>query len=224
MVNIRLRSNQFALWISWTLISVIGWAANHSALQIPSLVSTQDIMPWVIANSFDGLLIGSIITSGQWFILRDFFPKLSPRFLLLALLYPFGLIVGLLVFSFWGLADLARLGGTVLIVSPSTVLIILGVIIGMAQWLLLRSYLMPDFQSAALWVLSTLAGLTLGGLWGGSHFALVDLTFFPQSVREILGGAFTGLVSGSLTGMILLILLKSNQSPEDLRLNNVQFN
>ena len=70
---------------------------------------------------------------------------------------------------------------------------------------------MPNFRSAALWVLGTMAGLGLGGFYGGSHFVLLDPTTLLQSVRDIVGGAFTGFMSGSVTGSILLILLKQNR-------------
>jgi hypothetical protein len=212
VTDISPRSNPTVFWAAWVLTSTVGWAASRSALQIPSLNSAHDIMPWAVANVLDGALIGTIITFGQWLILRNVFTKLSGRFLATALLYPLGLLAGLLVFSYWGLAALTRLGGAVLIVTPSKTLMVAGAIIGIGQWYTLRSHLTPNFQSMVLWVLGAVLGLTLGGFYGGSHFSLlIDLTMIPQSIHGMVGGAFTGFVSGGVTGIILLILLKRSR-------------
>ncbi len=211
MKDINPISNQTTLWASWVLTSIIGWAASHSALQIASLNSARDIVPWAVADILDGALIGAIITFGQWLILRGIFPGFSRRFLFTTLLYPLGLLMGLVVFSFWGLAQLVRVGGTVLIISPSKALLVAGAIISIGQWFILRSFVTPNLRSAVLWVLGAIAGLSLGGFYGGGHFALLYPTTLFQSVRDIVGGAFTGFVSGSVTGSILLILLKQNR-------------
>jgi hypothetical protein len=105
MNDINPRSNQTTFWVLWVLISIVGWAASHSALRIPSLNSARDIIPWAVADILDGALIGAIITFGQWLILLNIFPGFSRRFLATALLYPVGLLIGLVVFSFWGLAQ-----------------------------------------------------------------------------------------------------------------------
>ena len=211
MNDINPRSNLTTFWVLWVLTSIVGWAASHSALQIPSLYSARDIIPWAVADFLDGALIGAIITFGQWLILRNIFPGFSRRFLITVLLYPLGLLIGLLIFSFWGLSQLVRVGGTVLIISPSKTLIVAGVIISAGQWFLLRSFVTPNLQSAALWVLGTVAGLGLGGFYGGGHFALLDPTTLFPGIMDIVGGAFTGFVSGGVTGTVLIILLKQNR-------------
>jgi hypothetical protein len=211
MNDINPRSNLTTFWVLWVLTSIVGWAASHSALQILSLNSARDIVPWAAADILDGALIGAIITFGQWLILLNIFPGFSRRFLATALLYPVGLLIGLVVFSFWGLAQLARVGGTFLIISPSNTLLVAGVIISVGQWFLLRSFVTPNLQSAALWVLGTVAGLGLGGFYGGGHFALLDPTTLFPDIRDIVGGAFTGFVSGGVTGTVLIILLKQNR-------------
>lgn len=211
----NLRSDRTALWISWVLISAIGWAASRSVLQVSTIQSINDVIPRVVTDAFDGVLIGTILTLGQWFILRRIFPKLSRWFLILILLYPVGLIAGLMVDSAWGLEALRR-GGTFVILLPPRALFIAGVIIGMGQSMMLRPFLTPNLQSVALWVLGIVAGLGFGAFVGGVPLGLLNLTMLPQSVKGIVDGVFTGLISGVITGSILLILLKQQQGNQPL--------
>lgn len=208
MKDTDLSTNQTTIWAFWTLTSIVGWAASHSALQVPGVHAAREVMPLVIAVGLDGLLIGTIIGAGQWFILQQTIQLSSGWLPVTTVLYAVGVPIGLLASALSGLAALEQLGGEVLILSPAKTLLVAGAIISLGQLVILRFYIPRNMRSAALWIMGTIAGFGLGGLFGGTPFGLVELTMLPQSVRDILGGAFTGLISGAVTGGILLLLIK----------------
>jgi len=215
MNNSNFHSNHTVLWALWVLASIVGWATTHTVLHVPSLSAAHEITPLIIAVTLDGVLVGIVIGSGQWFILSQKFRRFAGWIQVTTLLYPIGLFAGLLANIFllyrqgssMGMTMLVEGAGTFIIPAPSITLLIAGFIIGVGQWFILRSYLIPNFKNAILWTIGTMAGLGVGWFIGGSRFESIGLS---QSISTVLGGIVMGFVNGSITGSILLILLKEH--------------
>ncbi|HKZ70987.1 MAG TPA: hypothetical protein VJ020_12960 [Anaerolineales bacterium] len=216
MQNTSSRSTQTSLFVLWVLVNIVGWSASHTILRLPSLQIADEILPLIAAFVLDGMLVGVIVGAGQWLILKRTFPQLSGWIQITALTYSVGLLVSLPAEILWlyqmgtsqGLPMLAEEATTTMLPSPPLMLVATGAIVGVAQWRKLRSHLAPTFRNAALWVVGTMAGLGVGWFVVGNRFENIEAL---QGVSNILSGVIMGLVNGSITGGVLLILLNETK-------------
>lgn len=216
MQNTSSRSIQTSLFVLWVLVNIVGWSASHTILRLPHLQTAREILPLIMAFVLDGMLVGVIIGAGQWLILKQTFPQLSGWIQVTALTYAIGLTVSLPAEILWlyrmgtsmGLPMLAEDATTTMVPSPPLMLVATGAIVGVAQWRKLRSHLAPTLRSAALWVMGTMAGLGVGWFVVGNGFEIIGAL---QGVSNVLSGVIMGLVNGSITGGVLLILLNETK-------------
>ena len=133
------------LILGWIVANLLGVAAIGVLSLIPFLTS----IPGALVSS---LIIGLPIGLAQWVLLR----RVAPISILWALTISVGLFVGLVVSPFlggiWGFLDDES------VFSLMAAYTVIGLLVGMAQWLLLRGH----FERSLVWLLSSAVGLGLG--------------------------------------------------------------
>lgn len=185
-------SSGWMTWLLWVIASTVGFAAGMGV----SLVVSSKVSETAATLVF-GLLSGLV----QWLVLRRLFRPAGWWMAANGLGIPLGfaaanLLQRLLLWSGPSLLDQAAGFG------------IPGVLVGMAQWLVLRSH----FRKAGWWVLISTAGWLLGGclIW------VIDLQL--PAFNEILTSyTLVGLIIGTGTGLGLMLLRKFPIPPEAKR-------
>lgn len=221
--NPRLAAMRF--W--WVLANVVAWGTSHKLLLTESWQSTRELIPATIVVVLNGLLTGVILGAGEWMALRQITDKAEGWFHATAWPQAIGIAVG------WTLAIAYAMrwpiqvegAGTSVAPSHSLVLSITGATVGISQWLVLRHLVPKHFKYGMLWVLGTIAGLTVGLFVGSmagvfASFSLV-LRLMGQNplahlsvysdIINVVGGSVMGLFSGSLTSSILLLLIQRSE-------------
>ena len=132
--------------LGWVVANSLGVAALGALSLIPFLTS----IPGMLVSS---LIIGLPIGFAQWIALR----RVAPISILWILSIPVGLLLGLVVSPilagvFWGFLDDES------VLSLTAAYTIIGLLVGMAQWLFLRGH----FAKSLVWLLSSAVGLGLG--------------------------------------------------------------
>jgi hypothetical protein len=223
--NPRLAETRF--W--WVLTNVIAWSASHKLLLGQPLQSTRDAIPMTIVVLLDGLLIGVILGAGEWVALRQITNKADGWFHATAWPYALAIAVGWFLNLAMAYSGGARMGLPILVegagtsVAPSLVLVltIVGVTIGISQWLILRRFVLGRFRHGMLWILGTIVSLVSGWMVGAGVGVLTSFSFLgwltgqnPYNavslyldISNVLGGAVMGLISGGMTSSILMLLL-----------------
>jgi hypothetical protein len=172
----------------WVLANILGWGVSVSSVfALTSIIGGRNGELWSIPAA---LLIGL----AQWLVL-------APRFSLSGWLIPaygLGWFIGL-----W-------LGMNLDVQAPGLLMGALGgALVGVIQWLSIRSRLCRSF----IWVPTMTVSSSLGcgiGVWTGP--ALSDTsTSLGVNFASAIGGAVAGAVIGVLSGFILVILTKSER-------------
>lgn len=133
--------------LGWIIANLLGIAASSAlALIFSSLMSVRGML-------VSSLIIGVPIGFAQWIALR----RIAPISMLWAITISLGLFLGLVVVN-------SPISGVCFFFEDESVLsltaayMIIGLLIGLAQWLFLRGY----FTRSLIWPLSSTAGLGLG--------------------------------------------------------------
>jgi hypothetical protein len=212
----------------WILVSIIGWvffpldrfAVVRAYAEIPRLL---------LAYSVSGAVVGLVLGTAQAWVVRrpgyrahDWVPTTVAAY---GLGLPLGLIGSLLIAVLsWRVVRgeaLLPLTAPAGYVGPAVwpymnALVIGGGLVGLIQWRLVRRLLpYPKFRMAALWVFGCWLAIGLG-VWLGPIPALLllppSLTGDPLSlVFIVLAQMGTGLVSGAISGLVLLILVRESR-------------
>ena len=131
--------------LGWIVANLLGVAAIGVLSLIPFLTS----IPGALVSS---LIIGLPIGLAQWVSLR----RVAPISIVWAFTISAGLLVGLVVSpilgGIWGFLD------DVSVLSLTAAFTTIGLLVGLAQWLLLRGH----FNKSLVWLLSSAVGLGLG--------------------------------------------------------------
>jgi hypothetical protein len=132
--------------LGWVVANSLGVAAIGALSLFPFLTS----IPGMLASS---LIIGLPIGLSQWIALR----RVAPISILWILTIPVGLLLGLVVSPvlagvFWGFLDDES------VLSLTAAYTIIGLLVGMVQWLFLRGH----FAKSLVWLLSSALGLGPG--------------------------------------------------------------
>jgi hypothetical protein len=185
----------WGFWLEWMTATAAGWAAGEA---LASFVPEDTVLLGTLHVAVIGLCMGTL----QWLTLHQRIDH--PR------LWVVATSIGSAVGGAAGLAASFATGATV--IQPWAVLP-LGVALGVAQWLVLRTQL----DRAGWWVLVCTLGLplsfvvglvvsfSLGFEWEGVDpvFRVVSLAFF---------GAVAGLVFGLISGALLVLLVRKSTS------------
>ena len=131
--------------LGWIIANMLGVAAVGALGFIPFLTSIHGILA-------STLIIGLPIGLAQWLALRRVAPISILWVLTVSAGLSLGLVAGPIVAGIWGVSDDES------VLTLTTVVTTIGLLVGMAQWLLLRGRL----AKSLVWLLSSAVGLGLG--------------------------------------------------------------
>ncbi len=180
----------WGFWFKWILATIIGYIlglllqvftdpSTNMSFRLPLVLS--QILGWAITGTAVGLL--------QWDVLRRRIKTIGWWILATAVGWSLGLSLSL--FFIYGIAG----GGTGIIV---------GIIVGVAQWLPIRRYV----RGAALWIPVNTIAWTIGPaiVWLMVQSFGVDGGVFELFILPIGGGVGAVLI-GATTGLAMMWLL-----------------
>ncbi len=181
--------------LGWIVANLLGVAAIGALSLIPFLTS----IPGRLVSS---LLIGLPIGFAQWIALR----RIAPISILWILTISAGLLLGLevgpiLAGNLWGFLDDES------VLSLMAAYTTIGLLVGLAQWLLLRGH----FTKSLVWLLSSAVGLGLG-----TGLVLVSNLINQSGIISII---LVVLVYGIATGFVISWLPASRRKTESNLVN-----
>lgn len=186
-VDWKAERTHWDFWLQWVLASALAGIVASGLVVDVTLVWAENMDLYLGVNA---AMIGATFGIMQWLVLRR--QILNADWWILASVA--GWVIG------EGIALFATMGFTrILNISISAVVI--GAMIGIMQWLVLRH----KVYGAKWWILASTMGWTLGELtslfieWGAM-------------LRGLVVGAIVGAVVGAVTGFVLVLMLQdSNQ-------------
>ncbi len=196
MTKKRFLSAGWSLWLLWTIATALGFTLGIGLSQL-ALTAMGEIL--------SSIAFGSIAGLAQWFILRKRFHVSGWWVLATSLGATLGLVATNAVHE-------ALMGVRVALVVGVLGLTVLGLLVGIAQWLVLRKHL----HRAGWWVLASAAGWFLGGL-----IAWAIRLQFVEFVKILADFAILGIIAGASTGLGLLLFKDSSDSSEDIKSNPI---
>jgi hypothetical protein len=186
----------WGFWLLWVAASTVGFALGSTAHGNAGKLLT-DATPAVIALTVNGGLYPLIATLPgflHWLILRRWFPRAGWWVLASGA----GSLLGYLVTG-WGLGVADTQGETTFarFAVPAS-MAVAGAAVGTLQWVVLRRWV----SRAGWWVLASSIS------WVVAEYAYLKLTR-ASDVRLLLGAAVSGALSGAITGLTLVGLMRS---------------
>jgi len=181
--------------LGWIVANLLGVAAIGALSLIPFLTS-------IPGRLVSPLLIGLPIGFAQWIALR----RVAPISILWILTISAGLLLGLevgpiLAGNLWGFLDDES------VLSLMAAYTTIGLLVGLAQWLLLRGH----FTKSLVWLLSSAVGLGLG-----TGLVLVSNLINQSGIISII---LVVLVYGIATGFVISWLPASRRKTESNLVN-----
>ena len=178
-------------WLIWVLANSVGWIIGMSLVWVLNFLLASfptgglHMVGWVVV----GALVGAIFGVNQWFIFRPLgnntIGKWAHWWFVATVI---GWSIGITVIIGFGAGE--SLGFTVTGA-------VLGIAVGIPQWFVVRPYT----QNAEWWAV----GSTVGWIMG---LALLDL------LNEAVGFSLVGVVSGMVTGGVMVWLLQNPRETE----------
>jgi hypothetical protein len=185
-------STWIGVWLRWTLATAIGWSAGEA---VASLVPEDS----VLGGALHTAVIGVILGASQWLVLRRSIDVGGQWIVATTAGSAIGGAIGIAA-SFASGAD---------VIQPWA-LLPFGIMLGLAQWLVLRTKL----AGASWWTVVSTLGLPLSFIVGlvvsfslGFEWEEVDPFFRVESLSFF--GAVAGAVLGILSGALLVALLRN---------------
>jgi hypothetical protein len=186
----KLKRNEFALWLAWTLATALGMLVGY--LPLAFLVGSLDLgIARVIVPIITGILLGL----AQWLVLRPYVTGSVDWVLNLAGGWVVGYTLGLFIVQLLAKTPLGMLVGYV----------VFGVIVSLFQYPVLRR----EIPHLATWIIANVAGWTLGAYlsqWAAGAFFQNTLPTTFASVLVSVG--ITGLVAGAITAVALILIVR----------------
>lgn len=183
-------SNKWKIVLFWIVANTISIALGlwFGALLNDNLWPSPDVPPnitWLIENPFQrflvlGLSIGCLAGLVEWFVLRKWSVGLGSWVVVTVAGWVLGLTIALIIRN----EDLSGITG--------------GIILGFAQWIILRHYL----SNAYWWIIA----------WGISGWIVINWIPVNLSIFELfyyqLQYFLVGFIPSVITGLTLILLLK----------------
>ncbi len=198
---------RWGLWLRWVLASILAGAMALALGDFPSGVGVllrgtdmSDESGWTEgwAVVVAGILAGVVLGAMQWLVLRREIGRLRWWFLASVVGFAVGFPV---VWSMGGSGGGSEYAHHALphVLDPSGTLgaAIIGFLVGLAQWLVLRR----ELSGAVWWVPASVVGFVLG--WLAAVAVPVD-----GPMAHFAGGAAFGAGFGLITGTVLIWLLR----------------
>jgi hypothetical protein len=183
------------VWLQWVLASGIGGAAVF-----PLVAAAGGFLSGVLYRAIAEVVIFGLFWAGmstmQWLLLRNYIPQSGWW---VAASTVGGTLIGIGAVSLGGNGN----------VNPIIAYILMGVIIGVLQWLVLSRHI----SQSVWWVVASPVGWALAWLAVMSPLARLGQNLMNR-VSEILGIMFVlglmGAVAGMVTGGLLVWLLRQS--------------
>ncbi|AFY55522.1 hypothetical protein Riv7116_3043 [Rivularia sp. PCC 7116] len=202
-------NNSLKLWERWVLAStiaqIIGWIVIAYFSQATNeFVNENTYKVLLLVGTVEGLALGF----AQWLVLR--------RYIRYASYWIFFTIAGVLISWFMGLTISAVIGlfyvanfyqeMTTLVEKVALLGAAVGTVIGYAQWLILKTV----NKQAIWWVTANALAWSLGlvvAFFGAGINKSSGFSLYPSFVT-VATGAVMGIMISSITGIVLVWLLK----------------
>jgi hypothetical protein len=208
----------WGVWPLWVAASAAGGALGAAAFwgQGRLIDATRDnLLVHYVTWPLSVLVVLALPGFLQWLILRRWFPRAGWWILASAA----GSLAGFL-FVAWALAlaDTEQGGPAFVRVAFPALILLGGAVAGALQWLAALPWLVLGrwAASAASWVLASSIS------WLGAVWLFLSITRAgdaqPASLYFFLGGAASGALSGAVTGLALVWLLRDTGWPASLNL------
>ncbi len=226
------QSNQFLAILLWILVSTLAWTLFPINRFSSSSIRTYSEIPLLLLTyGASGALLGFLIGIGQaWVLQQQGFHTQRWALTTVAaygLGFPLGVVVSILIAVLsW---RLGRGENLLPLTQPSTIsmapyvsgIALGGGVVGFVQWSAVRR-LLPyhNAKIAALWSFGTWLGISFG-LFVGPLPALLILPptmtgYPPSALLTTLVQSGTGLVSGTISALILFTLIRYSQRASGL--------
>jgi hypothetical protein len=184
------------LWLLWVAASTIGFALGSTAHGKAGTLLT-DATPAVITLTVtigNYPLVATLPGFLHWLILRNWFPRAGWWVLASGA----GSLLGYVVMG-WGLGVADTQEGTTFsrFAVPAS-MAVAGAAVGTLQWVVLRRWI----SHAGWWVLASSIS------WVVAEYAYLKLTR-ASDVHLFLGAAVSGALSGAITGLTLVWLMRT---------------
>lgn len=206
-----LRKDSWTLWEWWVLATVVGTLIGIAIVATASVVTQQlGIVNMVALLHIVGALEGTALGLTQWLVLRRYIKRIRWWIIATAIGAIAAWIIGLKVIVMLILIFLD--GGTVKLFSPGLLTAVfwlgawVGTVMGLAQWLVIRTHV----RRGLLWVFANALawGLGLLTVFTGANFVQPGEFTLETALIGLATGATTGAVIGAVTGIGLVWLLK----------------
>jgi hypothetical protein len=191
----------WSFMLLWIAASTVGFALGSTAHGNAGTLLT-DATPAVITLVVTiGLypLVATLPGFLHWLILRQWFPRAGWWVLASGA----GTLLGYLAMG-WGLGVADTQGETTFARFAVPVsMVVAGAVVGTLQWLVLRQWT----KRAGWWVLASSIS------WVAAEYAYLKLTRANEG-HLLLGGAVSGSISGAITGLSLVGLMRKTRKAE----------
>lgn len=188
--EIKLKRNEFGLWLAWTLATALGLLIGY--LPLAFLIGSIDLgLARVIVPIITGVLLGL----AQWLVLRPYVTKSYDWVLYHAVGWVVGYTLGLFVVQLLSKTPLGMLLG----------FIFFGVIVALFQYPILRR----EIPHLGAWILANVIGWTLGAYLSQLAAGLFFQNTIPTTFTSVLVAVgITGLVAGAITALALIWIVR----------------
>jgi hypothetical protein len=194
-------------WLLWTLYTTVGYLSSLAL----SIAAQRYLAGGILLGPLVGILGMALTGLLQWLVLRRYVPGM--RWLGWMLATAFGQLFGAIIVAiailgpvlFGVLGDLPEMIGA----SQTQFMItftggfVLGIVIGLLQWLVLRRYV--RLRASAWWILGSAIPQGIAAAASAGNLTALGLTGLTAVLAAKL---FDGLIIGSVTGAVLVWLLR----------------
>jgi hypothetical protein len=214
-VNTTRALGRIGWWLLWVVMSTVGFVIAGVIGHFPFGFSVGDDANLTVENAVVGFVFGAvtgtIIGALQFVVLRSLLQRLvSRRFAFRA--------------GWWVLATAVGVGVTHAIgdAAPSPVTyamlaVLAGAVVGILQWVVLRRLV----KRAGWWVIASIVGWFVGlivGMFLANSAGLTTSTGLEDwRTQHAIVGLVAGVVSGAITGIMLVWLFRSPVSEAAVR-------
>lgn len=211
-MRITVKTIPLPRWSVWIGVTSVSWALSWITLSGRSVRSWLELGEVFWTYIASGLVIGVVSGFAQGHFLRQQTKALRHWAVVTAGAYPLGFGLGIgfwtwMSFRWWPkeIPFLSSGSSWFIILAPLNISLVAGLVVSLAQWLLLRRLTpQPKWRACLAWSLATISGLGLGALLGPLVTYLCSGYFdLPMWVGQLAGRSVLGAVLGAVTGVFL---------------------
>ena len=188
--------------IQWIFNTTLGWGLGLLAsVGLEFAAGAQ--MGWRIGTAASFFLLGLFIGISQWFVLRRHLRGAGWWLLVTALGFIAGSFMGTPVSSMMRLSAVAEWTG-LRVTGVLTGFAVIGLTVGVLQWFVLQRWVFR----AVWWILMETAGIVFSVAVAMAVDLVLSTAAFPDWVNQVVFFGVIGMISGAISGLVLVSLLK----------------